>query len=161
MAKGKYLYYLTEDGLTALEGWAREGATDEDLCAKIGISHTTFYEWMNRFPEIAEAVKKGKAPVDIAVENTLLKSALGYTVVVKEPMRVKTKKQLIGRGTIEEEHIEYADREVYIKPDVTAAIFWLKNRKPSKWRDKPEPASDSDALRQAREILGEIESAIN
>ena len=26
-------------------------------------------------------------------------------------------------------------------PDVTAAIFWLKNRKPGAWRDKPMPAA--------------------
>ena len=30
----------------------------------------------------------------------------------------------------------------HIPPDTTAQIFWLKNRRPDRWRDKPEPASD-------------------
>ena len=28
--------------------------------------------------------------------------------------------------------------------DVTACIFWLKNRKPRKWRDKPEMSEGAD-----------------
>ena len=32
----------------------------------------------------------------------------------------------------------------YYAPDTTAAIFWLKNRQPELWRDKPEPIDDND-----------------
>ena len=136
--KGKYTHWLSEDGLTAIEGWAREGATELDIAKKIGVSMSTFADWKNRFPEILDALKRGKAPVDFEVENQLLKSALGYTVIVKEPIKLKTKKIKPGVGTVEEEHIEIIEREVYIKPDTTAQIFWLKNRKPDKWRDKHE-----------------------
>lgn len=60
-------------------------------------------------------------------------------------MKVKTKRQLKDKGTIEEEHIEYVEEEVYIAPDTTAQIFWLKNRRPDKWRDKPQTsAADTD-----------------
>lgn len=131
--------------MLCVEGWAREGAIDKDIAQKIGISVQTLCEWKNRFPEFAEAIKKGKAPVDFQVENALLKAALGYTVTVKKPIKVKSKRMRPGTGTIEEEHIEYADEEVYIKPDVLAQFFWLKNRKPDKWRDKPvaeKPADD-------------------
>lgn len=159
--KGKFAEWLTEDGLTLVEGWAREGANDEELAAKIGIGMTAFYEWQKRFPKFAEAIKKGKAPVDFEVENALLKAALGYTVIVKEPVRLKTKKQLIGRGTIEEERVEVVEREIYIKPDITAQIFWLKNRKAVKWRDKPEPPVDDDAVKQARVLLEGVQSAID
>ena len=31
MATGKVGYWLSEDGLTLLEGWARDGLTDEDI----------------------------------------------------------------------------------------------------------------------------------
>lgn len=67
----------------------------------------------------------------------MLKSALGFTVKVREPIKVKTKRQLKDKGTIEEEHIEYVEREIYIPPNVTAQIYWEKNRRPDKWRDKP------------------------
>lgn len=103
----------------------------------MGIAAGTFYAWQKDHVEISEALKKGKAPVDIEVENALLKRARGYWVTVKKPVKVKTKRQLKNKGTIEEEHIEYVDEEVYIAPDTTAQIFWLKNRKPDKWRDRP------------------------
>ena len=78
MAKGKYQRWLEPDGLLLLEGWARDGLTDEQIAGNVGITATTLYEWKNRFPEISEALKKGKEIVDIQVENALLKRALGY-----------------------------------------------------------------------------------
>ena len=77
MAKGKYQRWLEPDGLLLLEGWARDGLTDEQIAGNVGITATTLYEWKNRFPEISEALKKGKEIVDIQVENALLKRALG------------------------------------------------------------------------------------
>ena len=78
MAKGKYQEWLTPDGITRLEAWARDGLTDEQLAAKIGITAATLYDWKNKYPEISEALKRGKEIVDRQVENALLKRALGY-----------------------------------------------------------------------------------
>ena len=136
--KGKSADWLTEDGLALIEGWARDGLTDEQIFENIGIASRTFYEWKEKFPQFAQALKKGKAPVDYHVENALYKKATGYTITLKKPMKVKTKKQITGKGEITEERIEYVDEEVYIAPDTTAQIFWLKNRRPDKWRDKVE-----------------------
>ena len=144
MAKGKYQEWLTPDGLLLLEGWARDGLSDEQIAHNIGIRTSTFYEWSNRFPEFAEAIKKKKALVDYEVENALHKRALGYKVTLKKPIKVKTKKQLKDKGLIEEEHIEYAEEEVYIPPDTAAQIFWLKNRRPDKWRDKQAAAEKEE-----------------
>ena len=99
MAKGKYEYWLTEEGLLLLEGWARDGLTDEQIAHNIGISISTLNNWKNKYVEILESLKKGKEVVDYAVENALLKNAL--------------------------------------KGDTTAQIYWLKNRRSDKWRDKP------------------------
>ena len=142
--KGKYEEWLTEDGLTTVEGWARDGLTDEQIAHNIGIAGRTYYEWQERFPQFAQALKKGKAPVDIEVENALLKRALGQIVKVKKPIKLKHKGQIPGKGLIEEERIEYAEEEVYIPPDTTAQIFWLKNRRPDKWRDKVEAAPEGN-----------------
>lgn len=144
MASGKYVDWLTNDGLLLIEGWARDGLTDVQIAQNIGISSSTFYAWRLKFPQISESLKKGKAPVDFEVENALLNKALGFTKTVKKAIKVKTKKQLAGKGTIEEEHIEYVDEEIYIPPDTTAQIFWLKNRRPDKWRDKPDVYSIDD-----------------
>lgn len=80
MAKGKYEYWLTPEGLVKLEGWARDGLTDEQIAQNIGIVESTLYEWKNKYSEISESLKKGKEVVDYEVENALLKRALGYTV---------------------------------------------------------------------------------
>lgn len=128
--------WLEKDNLILIEGWARDGLSDEQIASNMGISAQTFYRWKKKFCQICEALKKGKAPVDYEVENQLLKSALGFTITIKEPIKVKTKKQLAGKGTIEEERIEYVDKEIYVPANITAQIFWLKNRRSDKWRDK-------------------------
>ena len=138
MAKGKYLDWITPDGLVLLESYAREGLNDEQIAAKVGISPKTLYEWENRFSEIRKAIKKGKAPVDIAVENALYKLATGLTKKVKKPMKLRQK----GGNEI----VEYVDEEIYIPPQVSAQIFWLKNRRPERWKDKPEDAGSGDTV---------------
>lgn len=122
MAKGKYEYWLTPEGLIKLEGWARDGLTDEQIAQNIGINPATLYDWKNKYDEISKTLKKGKEVVDYEVENALLKRALGYTV--KE-------EKLTKDG-------EVIELEKEVPGDVTAQIFWLKNRKPDSWRDKPE-----------------------
>lgn len=134
---------MTEDGLLRIEGWARDGLTDEQIGINIGVSERTFTRWKEQFPAIVTALKKGKAPADIVVENALYKSATGYYVTIKKPIKVKTKRQLAGKGTIEEERIEFVEDEMYIPPNPTAQIFWLKNRKPQVWRDRPTETVDN------------------
>lgn len=119
MAKGKYQRWLEADGLLLLEGWARDGLTDEQMAEKIGITATTLYDWKNRFPEISEALKKGKEVVDYEVENALLSKALAG--------------------------------------DTTAQIFWLKNRRPDKWRDKPQERTE-EGPQTLEEFLRDQES---
>ena len=130
MAKGKYQRWLEPDGLLLLEGWARDGLTDEQIAGNIGITATTLYEWKNRFPEISEALKRGKEVVDLQVENALLKRALGYEYM-EERVEISDKD---GRKVIQTTKT--------VPPDTTAQIFWLKNRRPDKWRDKPETVGE-------------------
>ena len=114
----------------------------------MGVAYSTFRDWIGKFSAISASLKKGKAPVDYEVENALYKRATGYTVKLKKPIKVKTTKRVTGKGEVTEERIEYADEEQYIPPDTTAQIFWLKNRRPDKWRDKRE-----EAPQQTNELL--------
>ena len=139
---------MTDDGLLRVEGWARDGLTDEQIARNMGVAYSTFRDWIGKFSALSASLKKGKAPVDIEVENALLKRATGYTVKLKKPIKVKTTKRVTGKGEVTEERIEYADEEQYIPPDTTAQIFWLKNRRPDKWRDKRE-----EAPQQTNELL--------
>ena len=149
MAKGKYQKWLEPEGLLLLEGWARDGLTDEQLAHNMGISRDTLYAWKNKYPDISNALKRGKEVVDIQVENALLKRALGYDYQ-EERVEVSEDK---GRKVV---------RTIkHVPADTTAGIFWLKNRRPDKWRDKPEPEADADSLNRARELLEEIPDAID
>ena len=114
----------------------------------MGVAYSTFRKWLEKYEALSAALKKGKAPVDYEVENALYKRATGYTVKLKKPIKVKTTKRVTGKGEVTEERIEYADEEVYIQPDTTAQIFWLKNRRPDKWRDKRD-----EAPQQTNELL--------
>lgn len=132
--KGYSDEWLTEDALIRVQGWARDGLTDEQISHNMGIGYSTFKEWLNKFPALSAALKKGKAPVDIEVENALLKRALGYDV--EETI---TEVEEIGEGR-QKKHIRKVKK--HIPPDVTAQIFWLKNRRPGRWRDKVETAPE-------------------
>ena len=92
MAKSKVEYWLTSDGLTLLEGWARDGLTDEQIMHNMGIqSKSTFYGYKKRYPNISNALKKGKEVADYEVENALFKRALGYTYEEKTYEKVYDK----------------------------------------------------------------------
>lgn len=144
MAKGKYAKWLEPEGLLLLESWARDGLTDEQIAHNMGISRKTLAEWKKKYGDISDTLKKGKEIVDIQVENALLKKALGMKETVKKAIKVREVKYNDGKRVSEKEHIEYVDEEVFVPPDTTAQIFWLKNRKPDKWRDKVENVNTSD-----------------
>ena len=118
MAKGKYQEWLEPDGLLLLEGWARDGLTDEQIAHNMGIVTSNLYDWKKKYSEISEALKKGKEVVDIEVENALLKSAL--------------------------------------EGNITAQIFWLKNRKPNRWREKQSIEHTGEVSTKLSDIFNQI-----
>ena len=126
VAKSKADEWLEQDKLILLEGWARNGLTDEQIANNIGISRSTLFEWRKNNQDISNALKKGKEVVDIEVENALLKRALGYTITLKEQKVDKD-------GCIHD-----LQKDVHIPGDTTAQIFWLKNRRKEQWREKVE-----------------------
>lgn len=107
-----------------LKKLAELGLTDKQMAYAIGISEDTFYEYKKK-PEFSEPLKKGKAISDEKVERSLFERATGYSH--PEDKMFCYEGQVIVEPTIK-----------HYPPDTTAAIFWLKNRKPNEWRDKQE-----------------------
>ena len=138
MAKNKKTKYEThvEPRLIEVEGMARDGLIDEQIAKNLGIAYSTFKVYKNKHVAFSSALKKGKEVVDREVENALLKKAMGHIQVVKKAFKVKEVLYEGGRRVSEKEKIVTADEEMYIPPDTTAQIFWLKNRKPEEWRDR-------------------------
>ncbi len=128
MAKiGRPAKYKPEYAEQAFQCCSVFGADDVKLAEYFKTSVATIYNWKNKNPEFLEALKKGKEFYDTqGVENALLKRALGYTLT------------LVKQKTTKDGDVVDCDEEVHVAPDVTAQIFWLKNRQPERWRDKQE-----------------------
>lgn len=76
MAKGKYQEWLEPEKLTLIQGWAGDGLSDEQIAHNMGISRSTLNEWKKKYPDILDAIKKGKEVIDYAIENALVNKAL-------------------------------------------------------------------------------------
>lgn len=122
----KYTEWLTDEGLIKIEGWARDGLIDKQIAQNIGVSERTFTDWKKKFSSISSALKKGKEVVDRQVENALFKSAIGYEYTEVTEELTENGMEITKKVTKQ------------VAPNPTAAIFWLKNRKPDEWRDRKE-----------------------
>ena len=110
--------WMTEGNLIRVQGWARDGLTDEQIAGKMGIGVRTLYEWKKKYSQFSQALKSGKEVVDYAVENALLKKALAG--------------------------------------DVGACCFWLKNRRPDKWKDRMEDIMKTQKVQDGVQIVDDI-----
>jgi hypothetical protein len=149
MALGKINEWLKKDKLILLEGWARDGLTDEQIAKNIGISRASLYEWKKKEVDIFDALKKGKEVIDFEVENALLKKALGYTITLN-------KQKVTKNGDVVD-----ITEEVHVPPDTTAQIFWLKNRKKEQWREKVEVVKTDEDLQNINKNISNIANLLN
>lgn len=116
------------------------GLTDKELADFFEIAESTLNNWKQAHPEFMESLKGGKQLADAEVAAKLFHRATGY----EHP----------------EDDIRTVNGEIVITPttkhyppDTTAAIFWLKNRQPSRWRDKPGEADDDAPAPQRVEVV--------
>ena len=159
MAKSKAEKWLKPDGLLRIEGWARDGLTEEQIAKNMGVSRSTLSDYKVKYPDILRAIKNSKEVADREVENALFNKATGYTVKLKKPMKVRHVEydEVSGRKVAEYERIEYIEEEVHVPADTTAQIFWLKNRKPNEWRDKV-TVTDESSLEKLDELISSIDT---
>lgn len=163
MARAEYKKWLEPDNLTRLRSWARDGLTNEQIAKKIGVRRQTISEWSKKYPDIADALKKGKEVVDSEIEDSLISvmkkhtiTTTQYKMVKKDEFNLKAERSKFANvykldhpnATKNEILIATAENvEVYEKipisktvtevdPNTSAIIFWLKNRRPDVYRDQ-------------------------
>lgn len=169
--------------LFEVERWARDGLTEVEMCKRLGVAVSSFNKYKNKSTELTEALKKGKAIADYEVEDSLFKRALGYrteekTYLTREMDAEEYSDYVAEEVAIWNDKNPDATREqrwafiatiprtqrilekVIVKDvvaDTTAAIFWLKNRKPEEWRDKQdiEHSGGLDIKKQYAEMSDE------
>jgi hypothetical protein len=104
---------------------AKLAANDRDIAEFFHVDISTIWNWKVQHEKFFLALKEGKDELDHRVENSLFHRAVGYSY--------NAVKIFCHEGEItREEYVEH------VPPDVTAQIFWLKNRQPEKWRDRHE-----------------------
>ncbi len=98
------------------------GATDVEMADFFGVHVSTLHRWKIEFPDFCDAIKSAKEVADERVERSLYQRAIGYTF--------ESEKVFQFQGGV----VRTPTRE-HVPPDTTAMIFWLKNRRPTTWRD--------------------------
>jgi ATP-dependent Zn protease len=117
--KNKY-FTNVQPRLDEVVEWCKKGLIDKEIMTLLGISHESFYKYKNEYTEFSDALKEGKTVADDMVEQALYKSAIGFDYM---------EETVSNKGDV-------VEVRKYSKPNTTAQIFWLKNRRVDKWRDK-------------------------
>lgn len=143
------------------------GAKDTDIANFFEVCEATINNWKQQFPAFLESIKRGKETADIKVAESLYNRACGYDKILESediteeviaPLELDEKgkpknklaeaqkdfnefKSIEDAKTVKYKHNKRIQQQHYAG-DVTAQIFWLKNRQPKLWRDKQEAVQD-------------------
>src|SRR6516225_391995 len=98
------------------------GMTDIEVADMVGIGLATLYRWKAEHPAFSRVFKLGKAEADDRVERSLYSRAIGYDYIAEKATMTRH-----GQKTM-----RYRQ---HIPPDTAAAVWYLKNRRPDRWRD--------------------------
>ena len=121
------------------------GAKDADLAKFFEVTESTLNEWKKAYPEFSESLKAGKELADAVIADSLFQRAKGYS-------HKAVKIMVVDKVVVHEEYTEH------YPPDPTSMIFWLKNRRPDLWRDKPEPDSGDPPVLPVKVVV-QVEDA--
>ena len=99
------------------------GADDKKLATLFDVDEVTVNNWKKEHPEFFQSIKKGKEVADAEVAHSLYHRAKGFE---NDEVQVF---QYQGSPVV-------VPIRKYYAPDTGAAMAWLKNRQPAKWRDK-------------------------
>ena len=123
-----------------VEKLCRLGATDKELAEFFCVAERTLHDWKKAHPEFLQSIKSGKLLADAEVANKLYQRALGYECAEDKIFNNQ------GAALV-------VPTTKHYPPDTTAAIFWLKNRQPDKWRDKPVESDQDDSATPVQVIF--------
>jgi len=116
------------------------GATIEDLAKFFDVSIESVKRWAIAHDEFRSALKTGREAADERVEQSLYRRAIGYSFEAVKIMQDK------GMAIV----VPYTE---HVPADVTACIFWLKNRRPDEWREKRDDKDQWDFTPEARRLM--------
>lgn len=126
--QSKYKEWLEDENLQKIKSWKGQGLSNAEVADYIGIRRQTLYSWMNKYPQIKQAIQEGQQRTVEYIENALMKKISGFTL--RETKRFKT----TDKDGNEVTRVEVTEKEV--GPDTTAIIYALKVKDPERWNEK-------------------------
>lgn len=151
--KSKY-ETVVKPNLELIEGWLLNGITEREIARRLRIAHSTFQAYKRQFPDFSDRLKKGRELADIRVENALFRAAVGFEYEEISTEYAENKDSKSSKKVVKTKR--------FVPGNVTAQIFWLKNRRPDKWRDRKEidtNLSTPEDIQKFRELLNSMSPA--
>jgi hypothetical protein len=146
-----------------VEKLCRLGSTDRDLALFISDSINTIDNWKKRHPDFFVALLRGKQEVDANVAEALYRNAIGFDYYEDHPVKLKRElRDDKGKVIATEEYVKVIPLKRHSKPDTTAQIYYLKNRRPDAWRDVKQVDPAPEMIKQTyrgEAVLEELKKA--
>ena len=127
--KNKYFTHV-KPRLETIRAWRRRGLTEAEMCKNLGVGYSTFSVYKNDYIELQEVLKSGKEDAAAQVFNALFQRAVGFEY--EEVQTVGTRSTRTGDEVV----TRIRKIKKHVLPDVTAQIFYLKNRCSKDWNDR-------------------------
>jgi transcriptional regulator with XRE-family HTH domain len=134
--------------LHLIEDWARNGINQDDIAKKLGINRCTLMKYKKEKSDVFDALKN-KEEADGVVENALLKMATGFYAE-------DTITEYDGNGVM----ISKKVHRKYYQPNHTAALAWLNNRRPDRWKQRQEIAVSQEGVAELQELITSVKNAV-
>ena len=135
--------------LHLISDWARNGATEQEIFARLGVSRDAFYRYKKQHADLNDALKT-RDEADAQVEAALFKNATGFFYEEVQTIERYSDKE----GTVSETKII----KKYKEPDTTAQAIWLNNRRREVWRQKQEQLAAGEST-EIREFIVSVKEA--
>lgn len=140
--KQRKKFWLSEEGLTLIAGWRRNGIPIKDVIANyIGVSPTGFYGWYRESEDLRKACVVSAEIANSSVENALYRRAVGYDYWEEQWEMVEGQLVLVKKF------------KKHLPPDTKAILHWLFNRMPTVWRSIQEPLESTQYTETIKNIV--------
>ncbi len=124
--------------INAIKGWAMSGLTKEQIASNIGISTKTLYEWIKKYSNICEALKKSREVADYQTVNSLFQNANGFEYFEEVAIKIKETGFDDNGRKWEKEKVEKVKVKKVKLPETMAQMYWLNNKLKNDWKQRQE-----------------------
>jgi len=124
--------FTDKDLLATIEGFIRDGWDNKQVAKYLKYNNTHFSELIGKYPELSEAIRRGRKPIIFAVENSLIKRCMGLKV------KSTTKRWMVGPDGKQSDTEILQETETEIPPEPKSIMFFLTQRKPELYNKQPQ-----------------------